>query len=588
MELCPPAARVVQPWLGFSFLGDHRFRLPCLLACRLRARVELSLAADRIPLEELFAASPGRTVSRGWFAGAGGIVMNAQPEPACCERRTAWGVLLGLAFVKFALHVATHHRYGYFRDELYYLACGKHLAWGYVDHPPLVPLIAHLNHLLLGDSLFAMRLLPILAMCAVVVLTGWMAGALGGGRYAQALAALTIVLSPAYLVMGTFLSVNPFDILWWTICLAMVIGLLNGANPRLWLAVGLVAGIGLLTKYTIVFLGLGLGCALVLTPARRQLAGKWPWLGLAVALAVVTPHVIWQWRHGWPTAEFFANIRAHKNYPVSPLEFVAMQFAVVHPFIFPVWVIGLSHCLFARSARPYRLPALVYLIVFMTFMVLRAKFYYLFPAYPAPLAAGGVAMERYLTARGARRAKVLVFSLLVGGGIATMPYALPVLPFDTFRAYDRMLRINRELRFEQGREKSQAIIYADMLGWPELVERVAAVVGTLDTDAQANCVVLAANYGEAGAVDLFGGPLGLPHAVCPHNSYHMWGPGERPWETVVAIGFTHEKLKAWFADVALREVVRHPGARESEVNIHVCRNLTAPVEAIWPSLKTYR
>lgn len=499
----------------------------------------------------------------------------------------AWRLLLVLALLKVGLHLATHHRYGYFRDELYYLACGRHLSWGYVDHPPLIAAVARAVQVTLGESLLALRLLPALAMAVVLLLSGEMARRLGGGRFAQGLAGVAALLSPAFLAMGTFLSMNPFDILWWTLGAYVLVRLLSGDDPRWWLVFGAVMGVGVLTKYNILLFGFAVAAAMSVTAARRQLGTKWPWLAAGLTVLIAAPNLVWQIRHGYPTLEFLGNIAAYKNYPVNPVEFVAMQFAVVHPLLFPVWVAGVAYFLAGRDGARYRMLGWTYLVVFMMSMLLKAKFYYLFPIYPLLFAAGGVALEKFATRRG-RWFKPAAIGGIVAGGAFTAPYALPILPIKTFLRFDQSLGIDRELRFERGRERGVPIVFADMFGWPELAGRVVEEYRRIAADPAARCTILASNYGEAAAVDFFGRSAGLPPAVSPHNAYYDWGPGRQPWETVLAVGYEAATLREFFEEVSPLDPVRNGYARERVIPLHRCRGLKRPVTETWAALKRFQ
>ena len=227
-------------------------------------------------------------------------------------------ILVYLALAKLLLHLLTADDYGYFRDELYYMAAGERLDLGYVDFPPFVAIVAAVTRWLLGDSLLALHLFPVLAGVMVVVLTGLMARELGGGRFAQGMAALATLVAPSFLVMGTFLSMDAFDQLWWVLASYFLLLILKREKPRLWLVFGLVAGLGLLTKITMLYFGFAVFVGLLLTPARRHLLTPWPWLGGVVASAFLLPYVFWQIRHGWPTLEFWADY-GEKVDPASPL-----------------------------------------------------------------------------------------------------------------------------------------------------------------------------------------------------------------------------------------------------------------------------
>src|SRR5208337_4172564 len=286
-------------------------------------------------------------------------------------------VLSYLALLTVFIHFLANGGYGYFRDELYYLACGKHLAWGYVDQPPFVALMAFITRHLLGDSLFALRFFPAICGGLIVLLTGLMVREVGGGRYAQGLAAVAVMVAPVYLAIDNFFSMNCFDQVFWALAGYIVILILKEDNPKLWLLFGLVAGIGLMNKYSMGFLGLGVVVGLVLTPARRQLLSKWLWLGGAIAFVIFLPHILWEIRHGFPTLEFIHNAPI----PHTPLQFIVGSVVEVHPLTMPIWVAGLAFFFLAKIGKPYRLFGWVYVSLLALFLLTPARPYYLSPVY---------------------------------------------------------------------------------------------------------------------------------------------------------------------------------------------------------------
>ena len=349
-------------------------------------------------------------------------------------RRWQWlsggmAVTILLAFVKLLVHVLTASNYGYFRDELYYMAAGRHLAFGYVDFPPFVALVAAFTRVLLGESLLALHFFPALAGAAVVVLTGLMARELGGGRFAQGLAALAVLVAPNFLVFGTWLTMDAFDQLWWVLASYVLLLILKRDRPRLWPLFGLVVGLGLLTKVTVLFFGFAVLLALLVTPARGQLRTPWPWLGGVIAFAFLAPYALWNASNGWPTLEFWGEYGS-KVAPTSPAGFVVQQVLTMNPGTLPVWCAGLYYYLFSSEGKPLRPLGWVYVVLFALFLIQDTKFYFLAPAYPALFAAGALEIERFVRRRGWDRAGfaytcVLALSGLVIGPLTVVP-ALPV------------------------------------------------------------------------------------------------------------------------------------------------------------------
>jgi hypothetical protein len=486
-----------------------------------------------------------------------------------------------IALAATALHLAVISRYGWFRDEFYYIACGERLDFGYVDHPPLIAVIARLARTLFGESILAARLPSVLAGAAVILLAGRLARELGGGRFAQALAALCVVVSPVYLFAFHILSMNSFDILFWTLGAFVVVRTLNTGNPRLWLLFGLVCGLGLENKHSLLFFGFGVFAGLLLTPERRQLRQPWIWIGGALAVLLFLPHVIWQVQHGWPTAEFIRNATAHKNLVLSPLAFFGEQVKQMHPLTFPIWLAGLVWLF--RSTR-YRALGWVYVAAFLVLITQSSKAYYLAPAYPPLFAAGAVAFEAWIR-RPVLRAVLPI--LLLAGGAAMAPLTLPVLSVEGFVRYARALGIpiSAGERHEMGALPQH---YADMHGWEEMVAEVARVYNTLPPEERAKAGIFTQNYGEAGAVDLLGRKYGLPKASSGHNNYFLWGP-QGPGEILIIIGGDPEDHREAFRDVQQAGEIRCGLCMPYENNqpVWIARGLKAPIERIWPMTKSY-
>src|SRR6202522_554400 len=260
-------------------------------------------------------------------------------------------MLVALASCKLVIQLAGINHYGFFRDELYYIACGQHLSWGYVDQPPLIAFVAWLARHWVGTSLFATRLLPVLAGAVVVYATGRVAAELGGGLLAQFLAAIAILFAPAYIAFDTFLSMNAFEPLFWLLCAWIAIRIANGASPKLWIAFGVVAGIGLQNKHTMLAFGAALVVGLLLTQQRKLLASKWIWIGGAIALAIFLPNLIWEATHGWPQVEVVRNGQAFKIVLMTPRQLPFEQILFMNPIALPVWLAGLGLYFFGREGK---------------------------------------------------------------------------------------------------------------------------------------------------------------------------------------------------------------------------------------------
>jgi hypothetical protein len=500
----------------------------------------------------------------------------------------ATAILLYVGLFKLLLHLFTADNYGYFRDELYYVAAGEHLDLGYVDFPSLVALVAALTRFLFGDSLLALHVFPALAGAVVVVLAGLIARELGGGRFAQGLAALATLIAPTILVFGTWLSMDAFDQLWWVLATYVLVRIFKHDQPRMWLVFGLVAGFGLLTKLTMLYLGLAVFVALLLTRGRRHLLTPWPWLGGAVALLFLLPYLFWQVSHGWPTIEFWANY-GEKIDEASPLEFVLEQVVTMQPPTLPLWLAGLYYLFFREEGR-YRALGWIYVILLVLFMVQNARFYFLAPAYPMLFAAGAVVFERFLARRGWRWPKPAYVAVLIVSGIVVASITvLPVLPVQTLARITGAAGGDAGVEVETREVGQLPQNFADRFGWENMVKTVDRVYEGLPAEERESACILTGNYGEAGAVDFFGPEYGLPGPISGHNSYFIWGPGDCAGEVVISVGVHRETLQGVFGEVEQAETVRCRYCMPDEDNlpVYVCREPRMPFEEAWPRFEHY-
>jgi Dolichyl-phosphate-mannose-protein mannosyltransferase len=497
-------------------------------------------------------------------------------------------VVCAFATGAFLLHLLTANRYGYFRDELYYAACGQHLAWGYVDHAPLVAVICWFARRLLGDSLYAIRLFPALSAAAKVLLTAWMVRELGGRRFAQLVAAVIIFFCPIYLTMDSFLSMNSFEPLFWMGCVAVAMRIAKSASPRLWLVFGAIAGVGILNKHSTLFFGLAVFLSLLFTSGTRYLRNVWIWAGALISFLIFLPNLVWEIKNRFPTIEVLENAARLKNAPVSWYAFMAEQALLVHPLAFPVVLAGLWFFLSSKEGRAYRFLGWTYLLVLLQMIVLKGRIYYVAPIYPMLFAAGAVWIESLIEQRHWEWARQAILVPLAVGGMVAAPLALPILPVEAAAAYSNFWDIHK-VRVENYDSGKLPQFFADMFGWPNQVKFVASVYKSLSPEDRVHCTILAANYGEAGAIDYFGPSYGLPRAISPHNNYYLWGPASGSLDLVIAVGMDKSKLELLFADVHKATTILDPYAvpDESNLPIYICRHPRIPLSDAWPWLKFF-
>jgi 4-amino-4-deoxy-L-arabinose transferase-like glycosyltransferase len=498
-------------------------------------------------------------------------------------------VIALFALIKLAVHLVANALggYDYFRDEFYYIACSERLGWGYVDHPPLSILILWLNRFLLGDSIFALRLLPALAGAGTVVLTGLLVTELGGGKRAQLLALLAVVIAPVGLILSDFYSMNAFEPLFWIGAAYVLLRIIKSGNDRLWIWFGVLAGLGSQNKHSMAFFGIAILVGMILTSERRLLKSKWIWLGGIVAGLLFLPNIIWQIMHGWPTLEFAQNAQQWKNLPLSPLEFFTAQILYHHPLAFPLWLAGLAAVFVHPRLRSYRLFGIAYIVLFVLFVVQRGKPYYLSPFVPFLFAAGATVLvelfERRWKWMSSTYAAVLGF-----GGLITLPLVLPLLPIETYVQYAGAFGI-ADVKTERHADTVLPQFFADRFGWREMVHTVAGVVETLSPEEKMRTIIYGQNYGEAGAVEFFGPAYHLPPAVSGHNSYWWWGVPRDSVAVVVIIGGRAEDHRKALASVQQVAVHSHPYAMryESNLPIYIGRGLKMPLAKIWPTTRHY-
>ena len=502
--------------------------------------------------------------------------------------RIEWAAVIALCAAKLLLHLFTSvQRYGYFRDELYYLDQARHLAWGYVDCAPLVAVYARIA-LMLGGSLAALRILPALAGTALVALSILIARELGGGRWAQWLAGLMVLLSPGLLVMDSFLSMNAFEPLFWMGCAWVVARFVRTGDSRLWLWFGVLAGLGLENKHSMAFFAVAVIAALLLTEHRREFLKPWIWMGIAIALLLFVPNLIWQIRHHFPTLEDLENVkRTHKNVILGPVAFVKRQIMDQNPITFPVWLAGLLWMLWSRRWRVLGLTCAVF---FVMMELMHAKEYYLFPIYPMMLAAGAVAIAGWLAglrnpalAIGLRAAITTVIAVAMA---AFVPIGTYMLSPEHYIAYCRAIGfMPKQVETHQRALLPQPM--ADQFGWPELVQQIGGIYNWLPQDVRAQTGIIAGNYGEAGAVDLWGWKYGLPHAISGHQNYWYWGPPKEHYDNFIVIEWSERDVQTWCKSYKGFPHESKWGMDEENTPIYLCMGAKFDLQdpKIWAKLK---
>lgn len=486
-----------------------------------------------------------------------------------------------IAVTVFVVHMVVAGSYGYFRDELYYIVSGtRHLSLGYVDFPPFIAYVAAFLNLTSKDSLVSIHVVPALNEALVVFLAGMMTRELGGGRRAQVLAALSTSATFAFLAFGSLFTPDSFDSLWWSLLSYLVIRIVKRREPKLWVGVGLVVGLGMLTKLTILFFaGALLASFLAIPSARQYLKSRWIVVGSLLAVAFVLPMAYWNAVNGWPMVHFYEEFTGDFS-GGGPVSFLYTQLALVTFLNLPIVVTGLYFYLRSDEGEQLRTIGLSFVILLVFMMVLDMKTYYLAPVYPMLYAGGAILIERSSRSKkGAPRwfgSRPYVASLLVVA-LLLAPLAMPILsPRTVINSY--------------GVGDYQASPLPDRYGWGGMVSNLSAVYQNLPASVKSQACIFTSNYGEASAVNSFGASLGLPQAISGHNNYYVWGPGTCTGQVLVTIGVSRSTLQQAYKNVTTLATLscQYCISYEQKLPVYLCTNPNfTSLAALWPGVRHY-
>jgi hypothetical protein len=475
----------------------------------------------------------------------------------------------------------TNGQYGFHRDELATLDDARSLEWGYVAYPPFTPFLARVAIVLFGPSLIGLRFFAAAALGLVLVLTGLMARHLGGGWLAQVVAALAAAIGGVAFSGGSLFQYVSFDYLWWVAAAYFMIRLLASDDPRWCLAVGAAIGLGMLTKYTSMFLAVGIGVGILFTPARRYLRSPWLWCGIALASLIFLPNLLWQIQHHFVSLEFLKSIHARDIRMGRSDSFVLEQLWVTtNPVTVPLWLAGLFYLFATRDGQPYRAIGWMFIIPFVLFAIGKGRSYYMAPGYPMLLAAGAVWGERWVASLNSARALVIRRTVWMGFAIGALVDAAIVLPIAPPGSL--------WWRFA---DKANGGNFSEEIGWPELVQTVANIRDSLPVEDRSRLGILAGDAGQAGAINLYGPALRLPRAICGMNSHWLRGYGDPPPETVIVVGMTRDFVQSAFESYQITGCVSNRfGIENSTIrntDIYVCHGLRQPWPQFWQGFQYY-
>jgi hypothetical protein len=500
-------------------------------------------------------------------------------------------VLIYLSMLKFAIHLLTLKNYGYLGDEFYYISASKHLSPGYVDLPTITPLIMAVSRFLFGDSQEAIHIFPAVAGALTVFFTGLLTRELGGRRFAEFLACLSVISAPVWLAIDSIFTYDSFDALFSVVFFYQAARLFNNETKRNWIALGLIAGTGIMIKLTMILLCFALFTAFLLTDRRKSLLTPWPWLSAVTSFIICVPFLIWQYLHGFPLLVYLRNYSLVMPHPM-PHQFLLEQFFFLNPASFPMWAAGLYYLIFMHEEKNHFVLGLVYPVIFLVLsLVMRAEVREAISACFPILSGGAVFLERKSHNNRWSFAKPAICLLLAAFALRSAPRVLPVLSLAGMeKNYSRASVINKSVR--QGSVDSFSdipIVFSYRLGWEEMVSNISDIYRRLPVYDRENCLIYTGTFAEAGAVDLLGKSLGLPGAICNHLTYQFWVPDDITAKTVIAVGqrFDYEFLNKIFNEVSNITIINknsHLVFFERDIPVFVCRKPKLNLRDIWPEL----
>jgi hypothetical protein len=465
--------------------------------------------------------------------------------------------------------------YGYFIDEFYYIACANRPAFGYVDHPPLAPFLLTIFQFIFGNSLYALRFLPALAAAATVFFTGLITKEIGGGKYAQILSAISASAVPSIMAMAGFYSMNAFEPLLTVIAVFITVNMIKNNDAKLWISLGIVLGLGMMNKHTFAVIIFVLVLSLLLAGKWRLILNRWFFAGGLIAFIIFLPNILWQIANNYPSLEFYKNISTSKNVYTPPLKFITEQFISMSPFTIPVWIAGIIFFMTSRKMKEFRFIGIFFLVSFI-FMMLTgtSRSDRLNYAYPVIFTGGAIFFEDLFTRYKLKYFKIAFILFIITGLVLALPVILPYFNYNYVAAYTKQIGMNTEL--ERGNKPPLPQLLADRIGWKEKVDLVSKAYLSLSTEEKKRTIISGDNYGQAGAIELYGKKYGISYAVSGHNNYYLWSKGRVKGDILIMLSGmgSLRDLKSSFDLVGVsKEEFYSPYVTSHENHLHVfiCR-----------------
>jgi hypothetical protein len=499
--------------------------------------------------------------------------------------------LLLVVLLKIGLHLTTINRYGYFIDELYNIDAARHLSYGILEFSSLGPSIYAGWISMFGVSMASIRLLALIPGVITVLMAGLIAGELGGKRFAQFMTSLLVCLGPVWLAFNSFLGCDGFDQAVSAAFLFLIIRILKTGNQKLWIAAGIVAGIAILFKQTLLFYGLALFISLLLTKERKVFLNGYLWVGVLCGILVLTPQIIWEFQHDWPLLEYWSIYAQYRTYHASAPEFIAMQILLYNPFAAPLWIAGCCNFIFSKKMEKYKTLGLLYIFLMPVCFFFHVKAYASAAIYPVLFAGGFILLEEYFETCWKKNIRLAYSGLIILTALIILPHGLPVFNVQNQAKYYHLFSfINEKVKFDGFAQMTLPEFMADRIGWEERVKAVADVYNTLSDEEKKKTSIYAGYNGFAGAIDLLGKKYNLPDVICGHASYYLWGYGSQRPQTIITVQVPCESLSSVCDDVRIGGYIPFiPYAMPYNNNkpICVCRKMKFSIENIWPLTKHY-